>query len=181
MKKFYTSDLHLGHKNIIRYDERPFKNLDEMNETIIANWNKTVSSEDLVYVLGDMFWNNALIEEVMPRLNGTKFLIKGNHERINGLHKKYFEWIRDYEVIKDGSDHVVLFHYPIAHWINADHGYIHLYGHIHALTRDCRPFEEYKTEMSKRNIPYECYNVGCMLHNYTPVTLNELRNKRALK
>lgn len=175
MKKFYTSDLHLGHKNILMHDNRPFKTVEEMTDTIIQNWNKNVSKDDLVYVLGDMFWDNNLVETVMTQLNGIKFLIKGNHDRVSSSHKKYFEWIKEYEVIKDGSDHVVLFHYPIAHWINADHGYVHLYGHIHN-SRDNRPFEYYKTEMTKRNIPYECYNVGCMLHNYKPVTLNELRD-----
>lgn len=180
MKKFYTSDLHLGHKNIIDYDNRPFKNLEEMTEIIINNWNKTVSKDDLIYVLGDMFWDNNLIETVMPQLNGIKFLIKGNHDRINSSHKKYFEWIKDCEVIKDGEDHVVLFHYPIAHWINADHDYVHLYGHIHA-GRDSRPFKQYEFMMAQRKYPYECYNVGCMLHDYKPVTLDTLRNKRFLR
>lgn len=176
MKKLYTSDLHLGHKNIINLDNRPFQSLDEMTEAIITKWNNAVSNDDLVYVLGDMFWNNSLIETVMPQLNGTKFLIKGNHDRINSNLRKHFEWVKEYEVIKDGSDHVVLFHYPIAHWINSDYGYVHLYGHIHE-SRDSRPFDCYKEEMAKRNIPYECYNVGCMLHGYTPVTLEQLRNK----
>ena len=77
--------------------------------------------------------------------------------------------------IKDGDNHVVLCHYPIAHWRNADYGYIHLYGHIHA-GRDSRPFEDYKAEMRKRDIPYRCYNVGCMMPymNYTPRTLDEI-------
>jgi len=55
MKKFYTSDLHLGYKNILRFDNRPFQSLDEMTEIIIDNWNNAVSNDDLVYVLGDMF------------------------------------------------------------------------------------------------------------------------------
>lgn len=172
-RKFYTSDLHLGHTNILKFDDRPFSSMEEMTETIIRNWNYVVTANDLVYVLGDMFWRNDLINDVMPKLNGTKFLIRGNHDRINTDHERYFEWIKDYKVIKDGEEHVVLCHYPIAHWRNADYGYIHLYGHIHAA-RDSRPFEEYKVMMHERGIPYRCANVGCMLHNYTPVTLEEL-------
>lgn len=78
-KKFYTSDLHIGHKNILKFDNRPFFNLEEMKETIINNWNGVVSDNDNVYVLGDMFWNNSEIAEVMSKLKGNKFLIKGNH------------------------------------------------------------------------------------------------------
>ena len=172
-KKFYTSDLHIGHKNAIAFDNRPFFNLEEMKETIINNWNKVISDNDNVYVLGDMFWNNSEIAEVMPKLKGNKFLIKGNHDRINTELEKYFIWIKDYEVIKDDNEHVVLCHYPIAHWINADYGYIHLYGHIHAA-RDSRPFSEYIKLMQDRGFPYKWANVGCMLHNYTPVTLDDL-------
>lgn len=172
-KKFYTSDLHIGHKAILTFDNRPFFTLKEMHETIIKNWNETVSNNDFVYVLGDMFWDNSLIPEILPQLNGTKFLIKGNHDRINSEHRKYFKWIKDYAIIKDGNDHVVLCHFPIAHWQNADYGYVHLYGHIHNA-RDNRPYKEYKKLMQQRGFPYRCYNVGCMLHGYKPVTLEQL-------
>ena len=65
------------------------------------------------------------------------------------------------------------------HWRNADYGTIHLYGHIHSA-RDSRPFEEYKKSMQARGFPYECYNVGCMLYDYKPITLQEIisRNNR---
>ena len=132
-KKFYISDLHLGHKKCIDFDNRPFFTLKEMHETIIHNWNRVVTKDDLVYILGDMYWDNSYVN-------------------------------------------VVLCHYPIAHWINADYGYIHLYGHIHNA-RDNRPFEEYKKTMQTKGCPYLCYNVGCMLHNYTPVTLEQLRKE----
>ena len=63
-KKFYISDLHLGHNNIIRLDNRPFKNMTEMETTIINNWNSVVSDNDQVYILGDMFWNNDREQDV---------------------------------------------------------------------------------------------------------------------
>lgn len=172
-KKFYISDLHIGHKNILAFDNRPFFSLEEMTETIISNWNSVVGKNDSVYVLGDMFWNNAEIPIVLPRLNGFKYLIKGNHDRVNREMEKHFVWIKDYAVIKDGKEHVVLCHYPIAHWINADYGYIHLYGHIHDA-RDSRPFSVYTKLIQDRGFPYKCANVGCMLHNYAPVTLDDL-------
>lgn len=56
--KFYISDLHFGHKNILTFDNRPFFTLAEMEQTIISNWNNRVEKNDEVYVLGDMFWYN---------------------------------------------------------------------------------------------------------------------------
>lgn len=173
--KYYISDLHIGHKNIIRFDQRPFFDLSDMKQAIIKNWNSVVTSGDDVYVLGDMFWNNDDITEVLPQLKGNLYLVKGNHDRINTEMSKRFVWTKDYAEIKDNGRNVVLCHYPIAHWRNADYGTIHLYGHIHS-GRDSRPFDEYKELMKQRNIPYECYNVGCMLPymDYTPRTLDEI-------
>ncbi len=172
--KFYTSDLHLEHTNCIRFDNRPFRNTDEMNAEIVKRWNTVVSKNDDVYVLGDIIWNNADVKYIR-QLNGHKYLIRGNHDRLNNEIEKLFVWVKDYAEIKDNGEHLVLCHYPIAHWRNADYGTIHLYGHIHA-GRDTRPFEEYTRLMKERGSPYECYNVGCMLHDYTPKTLEQLRS-----
>ena len=174
--KYYISDLHIGHSKVINFDSRPFFTLDEMHETIINNWNNTVNKNDDVYILGDFAWKNDVGLEVLKQLKGRKYLILGNHDRLNAELTGQFVWVKEMETIKDGDKHVVLCHYPIAHWRNSDYGYIHLYGHIHQ-GRDARPFEEYIAEMKKRNIPYECYNVGCMTSymDYTPRTLKEIR------
>lgn len=173
--KRYISDLHIGHKNCIAFDQRPFFDLEDMKQTIITNWNNVVIKNDDVYVLGDMFWNNNEALEVLPLLKGNIHLILGNHDRINGQMNKYFVTVKPYDEIKDESRNVVLCHYPIAHWRNADYGTIHLYGHIHQ-GRDDRPFTSYATIMRRRNFPYQCYNVGCMLPymDYTPRTLDEI-------
>lgn len=146
-----------------------------LNE-IVNNWNSTVSQNDEVYILGDMFWNNEDAAEILKTLNGKKYLILGNHDRVNADMRRHFVWIKEIETIKDGDKHVVLCHYPIAHWKNQSHGYIHLYGHIH-MGRDSRPFETYKLMCSGIYLPFEAYNVGCMLPymNYTPRTLEEVR------
>lgn len=175
MAKFYISDLHIGHKNIIEFDQRPFYNINDMKQTITNNWNSVVTKNDDVYILGDMFWRNDDAAEVLPKLKGNKHLILGNHDRVNAEMEKHFVSIEPYKEIKDNDRHVVLSHYPIAHWKNADYGAIHLYGHIHD-GRDNRPFNEYVTVMKKRGFPYQCYNVGAMIWymNYTPRTLDEI-------
>ena len=173
--KRYISDYHIGHSNALRFDSRPFSSLDEMHERIILNWNNTVNDGDEVYILGDFAWKNDAGLEVLKQLKGRKYLILGNHDRLNAELTGQFVWVKEMEIVRDGENQVVLCHYPIAHWINADYGYIHLYGHIH-MGRDLRPFKEYAEYMRQRHLPYECYNVGCMLPymNYTPRTLEEI-------
>ena len=51
--KYYISDLHIGHKNCIIFDNRPFSTLEEMHDTIVENWNSVVKKDDEVYILGD--------------------------------------------------------------------------------------------------------------------------------
>ena len=176
MSKFYISDLHLGHKNIIKHDNRPFGDTDEMRERLIKNWNRAVNNNDEVYILGDFAWKNAEGLGALGELRGRKFLVLGNHDNPNGEMKGLFEWIKDYDVINDGEEEVVLCHYPIAHWYNQFRGAVHLYGHVHNNS-DYLAFKRYGEICKEMNIPFECYNVGCMLDymDYTPRTLEEIR------
>ena len=97
-KKFYIADWHYDHANCIHFDNRPFKNVDEMNEELIRRWNEAVRPGDLVYILGDMFWcktTDAI--EVLKKLNGQKILVKGNHDRVrDAAFAKCFAKITDY-------------------------------------------------------------------------------------
>lgn len=79
MRRFVTSDLHFFHKNIIAYCQRPFADVEEMNEVIIKNWNEVVKKDDMVYVLGDFsFCSREMVKELVLKLNGRKILIAGN-------------------------------------------------------------------------------------------------------
>ena len=175
--KFYISDMHIAHENVIKHDGRPFSSVGEMNEALICNWNNVVSPKDEVYILGDFTWKNAIGLEVLTRLVGRKYLILGNHDKPTQEMRAYFEWVKDYAVIEDNGTQLVLCHYPIAHWYNQYRGTVHLYGHIHN-TKDSKAFEQYAEICRKLEIPFECYNVGCMMEymNYTPRTLQEIRN-----
>ena len=77
----YISDLHFGHANILKFDNRPFRNTEEMEAALIENWNNSASAGDTTYILGDFCW---VIEpewkRIVPLLNGNKVLIRGNHD-----------------------------------------------------------------------------------------------------
>lgn len=95
---FFTSDLHLDHKNILIYEAaaRPFAHVDEMNEALVSNWNAIVSSEDTVYVLGDFSLSSKAVFKYAPRLNGHKILVPGNHDDC-------FPWTRTGEPKKNAQ------------------------------------------------------------------------------
>lgn len=79
--RYFTSDLHFYHKNVIKYCTRPYADVNEMNEMLIKNWNEVVRPEDEVYIMGDMFFcGSAKAEDILNRLMGTKILILGNHD-----------------------------------------------------------------------------------------------------
>ena len=132
-KIFYIADWHYGHANCIHFDNRPFKDVEEMNEALIANWNSVVSSDDTVYVLGDMFWcKTTEAIAVLDKLNGQKVLVQGNHDRVHDAQfRSKFVKIDEYMEIKDDDRNVVLCHYPIPCFKNHFYGWFHLYGHVH--------------------------------------------------
>ena len=177
-KIFYIADLHFGHFNSIRFDNRPYSTVEEMDEALIRNWNSVVSDDDTVYILGDMFWHKVDKSiEILKQLKGKKRLIKGNHDRCHdNQFRKYFEKISDYEEIEDNGRRVVLCHYPIPCFKNHFYGWYHLYAHVHSS------FEWHMMENIKRQMielyGKQCnmYNCGCMMEyiKYVPRTLDEI-------
>ena len=175
---FYIADWHYGHANCIHFDNRPFKNVEEMNEALIANWNNVVSTGDVVYILGDMFWcNTTEAIAVLDRLNGVKFLVQGNHDRCHDAQfRSKFAKIDEYMEIKDGDRNVVLCHYPIPCFKNHYYGWYHLYGHVHT-SFEASMMEHDKYLMQELyEKPCNMFNTGAMVSymNYTPRTLDEI-------
>ena len=181
---YYISDLHLGHANVIRFDNRPFTNLEEMHKTIIERWNERVTDEDTVYILGDFCWETeANWGKYLEQLKGKKVLIKGNHDIKNPSKqtKKYFQDIKDYKEITDEGRHVILSHFPIPMYKAAYNWNCYmLYGHVHTTREDTimRKLRfELRNSWRKSGDNYgQFYNVGCMLPymDYTPRTLDEI-------
>ena len=173
---YYIADMHFGHKNILKYDKRPFADTEQMDKEIIRRWNERVNDDDTVYVLGDAFFRGeGRSLEIMNRLNGYKHLIRGNHDRNNGKMLKMWESVCEYEEIKDGEQLVVLSHYPMMFYNHQHDGAVMLYGHVHN-TREWELVEKWQRELWRIGIPARIINVGCMMEymDYTPRTLEEL-------
>lgn len=171
MNNFFTADTHYFHKNIIKYEDRPFNTVEEMNEIMIENHNKKVSKKDNVYFVGDFaFAQPEEVDSLLDRLNGNKFLIRGNHDKVvkhNSVRDK-FGWIKDYYSLKINEYIIILFHYPIQVWDRKHYGSLHFYGHVHSNKEDHHPMlHELKNT----------YNVGVDVNNYKPISLEEILEK----
>ena len=141
MKKFITSDLHFGHANIMKFcpvTRAGFTSVQDMDEKMIREWNRDVSPEDEVYILGDIAFHNAQkATEIVRRLNGTKILIEGNHD-VKTLNdpefRSCFKEVHKYLRMTHNGTTVCMFHFPILEWDQMHRGSVHFYGHVHGNT-----------------------------------------------
>ena len=172
---WFSSDLHLGHKNIIEYSARPWSSVEEMNDGLIERWNSRIKPGDTVYLLGDftLTKRTELIDEWLSRLNGEIRLVRGNHDdwvsRFDRLkHGGKIKWIRDYaertfEV--DGKKwKLILSHFPMLFWDHSHHGSIMLHGHCHGNAQH-------------HNVGVRRYDVGVDCNDWYPVQLEEIVDK----
>lgn len=165
--------------NVIRFDNRPFTSVEEMDSELIRRWNNKVTASDTVYILGDISWyNDAKTTEIMNKLNGHKILIKGNHDRVHGQVRHCFDEITDYKEIKLDDNHIVLCHYPIVFFNRHHYGSYMFYGHVHN-SHEWNMTENYKFELQQLDIKCNMFNVGTMIWNYEPVTFEEIVNKES--
>lgn len=180
-EKFFISDTHFFHNNVIKFDNRPFKTIEEMHNIMQRKWNDKVSNADTVYILGDFTWKN--FDEALDFLssfNGRKRLINGNHDFRNPSlkYKKLFESIKDYEEIKIGDTFVQLSHYFMPFYNKHRYGGYLLHGHSHNSQEH---FNELEIEWYLKCQGFEpkIYNVGCMhpYMNYEPQTLEDVIKK----
>ena len=128
---FITSDLHLGHTNIIKYCDRPFASADEMNKALIEKWNNTVNSMDRVFFLGDFgLGSRDKIIEWGRSLNGRKIMVYGNHDHLKP--KDYinagFEQVSKWPIVIQKQ--YVLSHAPLIDEVDIGR-LINIYGHVH--------------------------------------------------
>ena len=164
---YFTSDLHFGHENIIKFCNRPFDSVEAMNKALIKNWNATVQHDDEIYIIGDFTGNYGQAKSFLPVLNGKKYMITGNHDKFlrdSDESHIWFEWVKEYAVISCKGFRWVLFHYPIAEWSGFYKGSIHLHGHIHN-----RPIASSWNPSTIR-----AFNVGVDVNDYKPVSIDDI-------
>lgn len=159
---FVCADLHFFHKNILKYENRPFQDVDDMNKQLIKRWNSVVKKDDIVYVLGDVsFGGTKATRDIVSRLNGRKMLIMGNHDRGRSIAKWLdigFEWVSPHPVIL--GEFVVLMHEP-PQYFNDSCPYFYVYGHVHG-TPDYQSHTEHSACVSIERL------------NYTPALLDDV-------
>lgn len=135
MTTWFASDHHFGHTNIIKFANRPFQSVDEMNSEMLKRHNAVVQNSDDIYLLGDFAFCDPRI--YLPKLKGRKHLILGNHDqsRVKHLHDpgNHLIWIKEVALIEVQSQVIFLSHYPHRSWPNSFHGSWHLFGHVHGL------------------------------------------------
>lgn len=135
---FFTSDNHFSHKNILKYCNRPFSDIDEMNQEITSRWNAIVPNDGIVFSLGDFaFCKIDQIIEILRELNGTKIMVGGNHDgeiwknRHKLLDDGYVKEIVPYKEVNIGGQFICMFHYGCRVWNRSHRGSWLLYGHSH--------------------------------------------------
>ena len=171
MSTFFTSDHHFFHTNCMKFYPKTrgsFSNITELNEHMIKKWQERITDSDDVYYLGDLSFGSAeATKNVLRRLPGRIFYLRGNHDKgINQVAKR-FEWIKDIAEIKIDDIPITLCHYAMRTWNKSHFGAWQLYGHSHnglpedpisksfdigVDTNDFYPysFEEIKERMDKK-------------------------------
>jgi len=175
---YFTSDLHAFHKNIIEYDQLPFKSLEDYRKFIIEVWNSTIGEEDEIYILGDVAvgGTNGQIYEFLTRLNGKKYLIQGNHDHRTIMKCEYlrncFDWIRWHHVFDYNKERFHLYHCPIESWFNmSSMKSIHLHGHSHGK---CRIIDR-RMDVGFKACNFKIYSIEEIIKKYK----NETKGKNS--
>ena len=189
---FFTSDLHIGHSNVIKFDERPFKDINEMHSELIDRWNSVVGEDAIVFNLGDLFYRtkSKTAKWFVSQLKGKIYHIMGNHDKMRdmvelGRFEKIFGdstglggatiQVQDPDANRGYQD-IIMCHYPILSWNKAHHSSWHLHGHCHhSLSKnpDMKWFYERKV-----------LDMGCNGWDYTPVSylqIKEIMKEREIK
>lgn len=182
MRNLYIADTHFSHKNIIKFDNRPFASVTEMDEYLIEQWNKKVNKDDVVNIIGDFCWGkvNRWLE-ILEQLKGNKVLIKGNHDlkNIPTSVKNHFQDIKERKVICDEGRKVIMNHYPEPfYWHDSNETVYMLYGHVHC-TAEAIAVEELR-ETIQLTLPFhkaQFYNCWCGFYDWAPATLDEIIEK----
>ena len=175
---YFTADMHFDHANIIKHSNRPFASVDEMNENIIARFNSKVGPKDSLYILGDAVWGSGSVSranEILKRLNGKKFLIRGNHDRFlnhQEFDQSIFEWVKDLDKVVHQGTKFIMCHYLMLEWEGYYQGSLHCYGHVHdSYFKD---EERYHGAAKLATLGPRAFNVGVDVNDFMPISAEDL-------
>lgn len=156
--KYFIADLHIEDANILTYEHRPFKSLQDMRKTIVDNWNKTVTDDDEVYLLGDIGDISVLSE-----LKGHIIIVCGNHDNADEIEKAF----PDIEINRHTImiDNMWLSHKPIG-YMPPEIPYINIHGHLHRF--------DYGFPGRKWKDGNRYFNVSVEKINYTPISFDRI-------
>jgi calcineurin-like phosphoesterase family protein len=167
---WFTSDWHLGHKNIIKYCSRPFNSVEEMNETIVNNLLNVLKPGDTVFHLGDFTFQMWLFEWFLKKFpqDSSLVLFLGNHDPKQLRNKNSYNYNYRHVKIKQvdslnlklSGQPIALCHYPFLTWDKSHHGAWNLYGHKHR-------------DISKHHVGKQM-NVCVDVNDYMPVSLDQV-------
>ena len=177
---YFISDFHIGHHNVIKFDGRPFRDVDEMHAELIKRWNSVIDDDDEVYYMGDLCMRDVdTAKWVMHALKGKIHFIMGNHDRDKIIKRiDRFETIHEYGteiLVKDdtitdkrakGHQQIIMSHYPILSWNRSHYGSWMIHGHAHG-------------SLMKSNQDYykrKVMDVGCNVIDYTPISYQEVKS-----
>lgn len=163
MSKIYLiSDTHFGHANVIKYSDRPYSNVQQMDNELIKNWNNVVRKDDIVYFLGDFcMGGKELIAHYTQQLQGRKRIVLGNHDRNAKLYLEAgFEYAFPHPIIIE--DFYILSHKP--QYLSAAAPYVNIHGHLHTINQELM--------LGDKNL---YYNVSVEQINYRPIDFNEIK------
>lgn len=189
----FTSDWHIGHANSIKFDERPFKDLDHMHRVLVNNYNAQVPPDGLCYFLGDIgLSSNETVGKILSELNGTKVLVLGNHDKkFNAMYELGFDVVLHGATIYIAGERVTMTHCPLRGVFREDvtgmrgavkgdlwhgehkqlafsctnEGQFHLHGHIHSGPAN-----------KKKRIDGRQMDVGAPANKYRPVSISEVES-----
>ena len=190
---FFTSDLHIGHKRSIEFDQRPFRDLEHMHSSLIKNYNAIVPENGICYFLGDVGMSNVeTLKGVLDQLNGTKICILGNHDRKhNAMYNLGFDVVLNSATLYIAGERVTMSHCPLPgifreditgmrntvegeNWhgesrqmqfMVKDEGQYHVHGHIHS-----GPANKKLTKDKKQ------WDIGVCGNNYRPVHISAVES-----
>ena len=161
MNWFFTADEHYGHANIIRFCDRPFNNVDEMDEAIINKHNSVVGRKDTVVHVGDFTMHPnkwEVHERWLARLNGSHIFVRGNHDKWipkGGNNRPFDSWEK-----KINDQWIIACHFPLRSWPRSFHGSWHVFGHVHG-------------RLDKNRVP-RAVDIGVDSWDFYPVLLEEI-------